>query len=240
MLSDTSTGAFVTDRRVRTIGWLRLGSSRAYAMFRNAKPMRCLWFARTIGMVIAVPIVAFGQEPRSNLGLPAVAAIGVHAGFARLERSTNGEEAGLLLDLGWLRGRRIRLQGEVAFLRASLTEHLTLEDSTFSGSYFDLSVGATALWLIAGDSRVSPYALAGFAVHALSSAFQNSVLDQRYNANRFGSHVGAGLRVRLGSSRQALFAEARRVIADQVDRTVVRFGIIVLMNDLYHRISSVR
>lgn len=189
---------------------------------------------------MAIPIVAFGQVPSSNLGLPAVAAIGVHGGFARLERSTRGEEAGLLLDLGWLRGRGLRLQGEVAFLRASLTEHLSLEDSTFSGNYFDLSLGATAVWLIAGDSRASPYALAGFAVHALSSAFGNSVLDQRYNANRFGSHVGAGLRVRIGSSRQAVFAEARRVIADQVDRTVVRFGVLVLMNDLYHRISPVR
>jgi hypothetical protein len=191
-------------------------------------------------LVTAVPIVAFGQVASSNLGLPAVAAIGVHGGFARLERSSNGDEAGLLLDLGWLRGRKIRLQGEVAFLRASLTEHLALEDSTFSGEYFDLSAGATAVWLIAGDSRVSPYALAGVAVHALSSAFQNSVLDQRYNANRFGSHIGAGLRLRLGSSRQALFAEARRIIADEVDRTVVRFGVLVLMNDLYHRISPVR
>ena len=191
-------------------------------------------------MVIGIPIVAVGQEPSSNIGLPAVAAIGVHAGFARLERSSKGEEAGVLLDLGWLRGRRIRLQGEVAFLRASLTEHLQLEDSTFTGDYFDLSAGATAVWLIAGDAKVSPYALAGFAVHALSSAFGNSVLDQRYNANRFGSHIGAGLRLRIGSSRQAIFAEARRVIADQVDRTVVRFGTLVLFNDLYHRVSSVR
>ena len=209
-------------------------------MFRLAVPMKGLWVTRAIGMVMAIPIVAFGQVPSSNLGLPAVAAIGVHAGFAKLERSTDGQEAGLLLDLGWLRGRRIRLQGEVAFLRAALTEYMTLEDSTFSGDYYDLSVGATAVWLIAGDSRVSPYALAGFAVHALSSAFQNSVLDLRYNANRFGSHIGAGLRVRLGSSRQAVFAEARRVIADEVDRTVVRFGVMVLMNDLYHRITSVR
>ena len=232
MLSDTSMGAFVTVSV--------LGSSRAHPMFRHAMPMKRRWFATTLGMVMAIPIVAVGQEPSSNLGLPAVAAIGVHGGFARLERSTNGEEAGLLLDLGWLRGRGIRLHGEVAFLRASLTEHMALEDSTFSGNYFDLSAGATAVWLIAGDSRVSPYALAGFAVHALSSAFENSVLDQRYNANRFGSHVGAGLRVRLGSSRQAVFAEARRVIADHVDRTTVRFGILVLMNDLYLRISSIR
>ena len=209
-------------------------------MFRHALPMKRRWFASSVGMVMAIPIVGLAQVPSSNLGLPAVAALGVHGGFARLERSTKGEEGGLLLDLGWLRGRGLRLQGEVAFLRASLTEHVPLEDSTFTGNYFDLSAGASAVWLISRDSRVSPYALAGFAVHALSSAFNNSVLDQRYNANRFGSHIGAGFRVRIGSSRQAVYAEARRVIADQVDRTVVRFGLLVLMNDLHHRISSVR
>ena len=240
MLSDTSMGAFVTDRRARTVRWLRLGSSRAYAMFRHAKPMKCRWFVRTVGMVIAVPIVAFGQEPRSNVGLPAVAAIGLHAGFARLERSTNGEEAGLLLDLGWLRGRGIRLQGEVAFLRASLTEHLPLEDSTFTGNYFDLSAGVSSVWLASTEAKVSPYVLAGLAVHALSSAFQTVLLDQRYNANRFGSHIGAGLRLRFGASRQAVFVEVRRVIADEVDRTSLRFGGLVLMGDLYRRFSAIR
>jgi hypothetical protein len=70
-------------------------------------------------------------------------------------------------------------------------------------------------------------------VHALSSAFQTSVLDQRYNANRFGSHIGAGIRARLGQSRNALFVEARRIIADEVDRTVFRLGGLVLLGDLY-------
>jgi hypothetical protein len=169
-----------------------------------------------------------------------VAAVGFHGGFARLERSSKGEEAGLLLDLGWVRGRSVRLQGEVAFLRATLTETLVVEDSTFHGDYFDLSAGVSAIWLASADAGVSPYALVGAAVHALSSTFGNSVLDQRYNANRFGSHVGAGIRLRIGSSRQALFAEARRVIADHVDRTEVRFGGLVLMGDLYRRTTGNR
>jgi hypothetical protein len=189
---------------------------------------------------MAVPVLARAQEPSSNLGLPAVAAIGFYGGFARLERSSEGQEGGVLLDLGWLRGRSIRLQGEVAFLRATLTEYMELEDSTFHGPYFDLSAGATAVWLSSADHRVSPYVLAGVAVHALSSAFENSVLDQRYNANRFGSHIGVGMRVRFGASRQALFVEARRVIADQVDRTVIRAGGLVLMGDLFRRWSPIR
>lgn len=202
------------------------------------------WLTRAAGIFITVPLVSVAaQEPVSNLGLTAVSAVGFHGGFARLERSSDGQEAGLLLDLGWLRGRSVRLQGEVAFLRGSLTETLFLEDflkdSTFQGDYFDLSAGVSVLWLASTNGRVSPYAVAGFAVHALSSTFGNSELDLRYNTNRFGSHVGAGVRLRLGS-RQALFAEARRIIADEVNRTVVRFGGMVLLGDLYRGTARIR
>jgi hypothetical protein len=192
-------------------------------------------------MVMSVPIVATAQAvPSSNLGLPAIAAIGVHGGFARLERSSNGAEAGLLVDLGWMRGRSIRLHAELSFLRASLTEYVELEDSTFQGNYFDLSAGVSSVWLASTEGRVSPYALAGVAVHALSSAFETALLDERYNTNRFGSHIGAGLRVRFGSSRQALFVEVRRIIANEVDRTAVRVGGQVLMGDLHRRFSTIR
>lgn len=202
--------------------------------------LRLSSLVRTIQMVMSVPIVATAQEPSSNLGLPAIATIGVHGGFARLERSTEGAEGGVVVDLGWLRGRSVRLHAEVSFLRASLTEYVELEDSTFRGNYFDLSAGVSSVWLATTEGKVSPYVLAGLAVHALSSAFQTAVLDQRYNTNRFGSHLGAGLRMRVGASRQALFVEVRRVIANEVDRTAVRFGGLVLMGDLYRRFSGIR
>ena len=115
----------------------------------------------------------------------------------------------------------------------TLTEFVEVEDSTFRGAYYDLSGSLSMIWLMGHDSRVSPYALAGLSVHALSSAFQIAVLDRRYNANRFGSHIGAGVRVRVGGARQALFVEARRVIADEVDRTVFRLGGLVLLGDLH-------
>ena len=206
---------------------------------------RLAWLTRATGLLITVPLVSAAAQasaPVSYLGLPAVSAVGFHGGIARLERSSKGQVAGVLLDLGWLRGRKVRLQGEVAFMRASLTETVTIleEDSTFQGNYFDLTAGASAIWLASIDGKVSPYVLAGFAVHALSSAFSTPVLDLRYNANRFGSHVGAGIRLRLGSSRQTLFAEARRIIADEVDRTEVRFGGMLLMGDLYRSRAGIR
>lgn len=191
-------------------------------------------FSLTV-LVIRIPSEASAQIPSANIGLHAVGAVGVYGGPARLERSSHGQEGGLLLDLGWLRGRSLRLHGEVSILRASLTEFVEQEDSTFHGDYYDLSGNVTAVWLTSHNARVSPYALAGLSIHALSSAFHTVVLDRRYNANRFGSHIGAGLRLRLGESRQVMFLEGRRIIADEVDRSVLRFGALVLMGDLFVR-----
>jgi hypothetical protein len=195
------------------------------------------WWRLWITVALFAPTVASAQEPSTNLGLSAVGALGIHGGVALLERASEGPEGGFLLDLGWMGGRSVRLQGEVAMLNASLTETLIMSDDTeetFVGKYFALSVGVSTVWLANRDGRVSPYALAGFAVHALSSAFRNPVLDARYNANRFGSHIGAGIRVRVGA-RTGLYAEARRIIADEVDRTVIRVGALALFGDLYRR-----
>lgn len=199
---------------------------------------RARWFrAIALGLLPACGLTQAGAQglPRSNLGLPAVSAIGLYGGGARLERASDGVEAGGFVDLGRMWGRSLRLQGEVGMVRASLAEYVEVEDSTYTGHYLDFSVDVTGLWLASPDGKASPYVLAGIGVHALSSAFGTLVLDQRYNTNRFGSHVGAGMRVRLGGRglfQPALFVEARRVIADEVDRTVFRAGLLTLFGDL--------
>jgi hypothetical protein len=167
--------------------------------------------------------------------MTAFGGVGLHVGYAQLERSSEGQELGALMDLGWMRGRGVRLQAEVSFLRATLTETVAdpfLEDSTFHGNYFDLTAGVSAVGLLSPDGKVSPYALAGVAVHALSSTFGSPLLDARYNANRFGTHLGAGLRFRSGS-RQAFYAELRHTLADEVNRTVIRVGGMALFGDLH-------
>ena len=151
-----------------------------------------------------------------------------------MERSSDGLEAGAVLDLGWIKGRSVRLQAEGAILRARLVEFIEVEDSTYRGDYLDLSAGASLVWMAGPDRIVSPYVLAGFAVHALSSTFGTLVLDRRYNTNRFGSHAGAGVRLRIGRGR-AMFAEGRRIITDEADRTVVRLGGLLLLGDLRRR-----
>ena len=200
---------------------------------------RRTWILGVASLLVALPRIVRAQDPGSHLGLTAVAAVGLHGGYAQMERHSDGQEVGVLLDLGWMRGRGVRLQAEFAFLRSTLTEFVVLEDSTFNGKYFDLSGGVSAIWLATPNGQVSPYALGGIAVHALSSTFGSPLLDARYNANRLGSHVGGGVRVRFGS-RQSLYAEIRRVLADDVNRTAFRIGGMLLFGDLYRTTQGAR
>jgi hypothetical protein len=189
-------------------------------------------------LLALVAATARGQEPlKSNIGIAAVGALGVHGGPVSMERDVSGFEAGAFLDLGWFRTPRLRVQAEVAFLHGTLTETVVVEDSTYRGPLYDLSGAVSFTLLPAGPrSRLAPYLVAGVAVHALSSTFGTLVLDQRYNANPFGIHGGAGLRLRLTpEGRVGLWAEWRGTVAENVNRTTVRGGLMVLFNDLAAR-----
>ena len=130
--------------------------------------------AAVFACLATAPLAGHAQTPRSHLGLTAFGGMGLHVGYAQLERSSNGQEIGGLLDVGWMRGRGVRLQAEFSFLRAALTETVSdpfLEDSTYHGNYFDLTGGVSVVGLLSPDGKVSPYALAGLAGLALSRAF---------------------------------------------------------------------
>jgi len=151
-----------------------------------------------------------------------------------MERHSRGGEGGVIVDVGWLHGRGLRLQAELGLLRAGLTEYIAVEDETYSGNYWDLTGSLVAVALAGGpDRQLAPYLLGGIGVHALSSPLSQRDLVQRYNANRFGSQVGVGVRWRLGATgRRGAYLEARRVVADEVTRTVVRAGALVFLGDL--------
>jgi hypothetical protein len=193
-------------------------------------------------LVVAGQLVAGGgpraaaaqDQPRSRIGLAHIGAIGMHVGAASIEHSADGFEGGAWIDLGWIRTPRIRLQGEVSFLRGSLTEFVRATDSTFSGAFYDLTSSVDAVVLMRDPAaRVVPYLAAGVGVHALSSAFGDLSLDRRYNTNPFGSHAAAGLRVSLSASgRNAISLELRTSLAENVNRTSARVGGMVLFGDL--------
>lgn len=200
------------------------------------------WPTRALSLVVGI-VALSGLTPRdsraqtessSNLGIGGASALGFQLGYPRVERSPGSFEAGAFLDLGWIHAPRFRLQGEVDFLRASLTERVEVEDTTFRGVFYDLTAAVSVVALAGSPTqRLVPYLTAGIGVHGLSSAFGTRAIDKRYNANPFGSHLGVGLRLWLsGRGRNGAFVEARRVVAENVNRTSVRGGAMVFFRDL--------
>lgn len=188
------------------------------------------WVAAWIGLG-ALPLPALAQ---ASLGLASVGAVGVHVGTTRAEYDAEGPEGGVLVDFGWVRVPSLRLQGEVALLRATLTERIEVEDRTYRDHFYDLTGSLSLVAMLRDAGRLAiPYVTVGIGVHALSSSFGSIPIDRRFNANPFGSHAGAGLRLRLGAAGgRAVFVELRRTIAEHVDRTSLRAGGLILFNDL--------
>lgn len=189
---------------------------------------------RGLALCLVLSAAPLGAQMPTSIGLSSIGAAGVHAGATRVERGAKGGEFGVLVDFGWFRSASLRLQGEVALMRATLTERVDIEDRTYRDHFFDLtgSLSLVAQLRDAG-SGVVPYATVGIGVHALSSSFGSTPIDRRYNGNPFGSHAGAGLRVRAGrGGSRAVFVEARRTIAEHVDRSTLRLGFLGLFHDL--------
>ena len=182
------------------------------------------------------------QHPGSQVGIAHIGALVVHAGAASVEHSADGVEAGLAIDLGWIGSPRLRLQGELSLLRGTLTERVEIIDSTFSGEFFDLTPSVGLVLLLRGPSaRIAPYLSAGIGVHALSSAFGTFALDRRYNANPFGAHAGAGVRLWLsGSGRNGLSFEVLASTAANVNRTSARVGGLLFFGDLVRPVRRTR
>ena len=194
-----------------------------------------------IGRLASLILVGFApsasaaqNSSTSHVGVSGIAALGALVGGEVVEGKSHAGEVGAFMDLGWVRTPRLRLQGEVEFLRARLRQYVLVQDTTFDGPFFDLSATVSAV-LLGGNEhqRFVPYLDGGVGVHALSSTFGTLVLDRLYNANPFGFHVGAGARVwTSGSGRNGMFVEVRRVIAEAVNRSSVRVGGMVFYRDL--------
>ncbi len=203
------------------------------------RPPACALLVLLACAIASAPALALAQggnddSATSRLGVTGIGALGAHVGVISMERSIHGVEGGLLMDLGWMHTRRLRLQGEVEYLGARYSEFVEVDDRTYRSPISDFSVAVTAIYALrTGSARTVPYLSAGIGVHALSSAFGTAVIDRRYNANPFGSLVGIGLRQWRGDGgRSGLFIEARRVIAENVDRWSLRIGALAFYRDL--------
>ncbi|MBC7897744.1 MAG: hypothetical protein H7066_20160 [Cytophagaceae bacterium] len=166
-----------------------------------------------------------------------IGALGLHVGYARVDRGVDAAEASATLDLGHFSSSRVRLSAEAAFLRAfPHREFVVAEDTTYRDVFYDLS-GHIDLQLLMRDPAKTavPYLSFGVGVHALTSSFGAPPIDLRYNTNVFGLKAATGLRIRLRGGRTALVVEGAALLSKAVSRSRVRIGTEWLFGDLRRR-----
>ncbi|HEY8795460.1 MAG TPA: outer membrane beta-barrel protein [Gemmatimonadaceae bacterium] len=169
---------------------------------------------------------AHAQEEHAHLG---VDRLGSFLSWAWTDHAQHGYEIGADLDIGSVFSPRFRLAVGLNYFHANIDRRDHLGDPV-NGTFHDFSVHAEASYEIARIDRFGPYVGAGVGVHWRGSHIDDDIDNtaRLYKGAVVGGDFFGGTTFALSKSRRySLYAEARRVEAQNVERTLARLGIIV-------------
>ena len=180
-----------------------------------------------VAMLAAVAPHAGAQEQeRAHLG---VDRLGSFLSWAWTDHGRHGHELGADLDIGSIFSPRLRLAVGLNYFHANIDrrDHL---GQPVDGTFHDFSVHAEASYEIVRIGRLGPYVGAGVGVHWRGSDISNDIDNtaRLYKGAVVGGDFFGGTTFALSQSRRySLYAEARRVEAQNVGRSLARLGIII-------------
>lgn len=166
------------------------------------------------------------EEEHAHLG---VDRLGSFLSWAWTDHAKSGHEIGADLDIGSVFSPKLRLAVGLNYFHADIDRRDHLGDP-ITGTFHDFSVHAEASYEIARIDRFGPYLGAGVGVHWRGSHIDPDIDDtgRLYRGAVVGADFFGGTTFALSTSRRySLYAEARRVEAQHVERTLARLGIIV-------------
>jgi outer membrane protein W len=169
---------------------------------------------------------ALAQEEHAHLG---VDRLGSFLSWAWTDHAKHGREIGADLDIGSVFSPKLRLAVGLNYFHADIDRRDHLGDPVI-GTFHDFSVHAEASYEIARIDRFGPYVGAGVGVHWRASHINDDIDNtaRLYKGAVVGGDFFGGTTFALSKSRRfSLYAEARRVEAQNVERTLARLGIIV-------------
>ena len=186
----------------------------------------------TLALMVAVLLAgtaarAHAQEPEhAHLG---VDRLGSFLSWAWTDHGKHGHELGADLDIGSIFSPRLRLAVGLNYFHADIDRRDHLGDPV-DGTFHDFSVHAEASYEIVRIGRLGPYVGAGVGVHWRGSSIDNDIDNtaRLYKGAVVGGDFFGGTTFALTQSRRySLYAEARRVEAQNVERSLARIGIII-------------
>jgi hypothetical protein len=177
-------------------------------------------------LALGAPRAHAQEQERAHLG---VDRLGSFLSWAWTDHGRRGHELGADLDIGSIISPKLRLAVGLNYFHADIDRRDHLGDPV-DGTFHDFSVHAEASYEIARIGRLGPYVGAGMGVHWRGSSIDNDVDNtaRLYKGAVLGGDFFGGTTFALTQSRRySLYAEARRVEAQNVERTLARLGIII-------------
>jgi hypothetical protein len=191
--------------------------------------------AKVRALTIAVAVVSFAWAPRAHaqqqqeqahLGVDRV---GSFLSWAWTDHGKQGHELGADLDIGSIFTPKFRLSVGLNYFHADIDRRDHLGDPIV-GTFHDFSVHAEGSYEIVRIGRLGPYVGAGVGVHWRGSHIDDDVDNtaRLYKGAVIGGDFFGGTTFALTQSRRfSLYAEGRRVEAQNVERSLARLGIII-------------
>lgn len=183
--------------------------------------------ALVVAALIATATGARAQEQEhAHLG---VDRLGSFLSWAWTDHGTHGHEFGADVDIGSVFSPKLRLSVGLNYFHADIDRTNHLGDPV-GGTFHDFSIHGEASYEILRVGRLGPYVGAGVGVHWRGSSIDNDVDNtaRLYKGAVLGGDFFGGTTFALTQSRRySLYAEARRVEAQNVERSLARVGIII-------------
>jgi hypothetical protein len=177
-------------------------------------------------LVAAAPRARAQEKERAHLG---VDRLGSFLSWAWTDHGRHGHELGADLDIGSIFSPRLRLAVGLNYFHADIDRRNHLGEPV-DGTFHDFSVHAEASYEILRIGRLGPYVGAGLGVHWRGSDINDDIDNtaRLYKGAVVGGDFFGGTTFALTQSRRySLYAEARRVEAQNVGRSLARLGIII-------------
>jgi hypothetical protein len=177
-------------------------------------------------LVAAAPRARAQEKERAHLG---VDRLGSFLSWAWTDHGKHGHELGADVDIGSVVSPNLRLSVGLNYFHADIDrrDHL---GNPVDGTFHDFSLHAEASYEILRIGRLGPYVGGGVGVHWRGSSIDNDVDNtaRLYKGAVIGGDFFGGTTFALTQSRRySLYAEARRVEAENVARSLARLGIII-------------
>jgi opacity protein-like surface antigen len=177
-------------------------------------------------LCLAAPRASAQQQEHAHLGIDR---IGSFLSWAWTDNGKHGHELGADLDIGSVFTPKLRLSVGLNYFHADIDRRDHFGDPV-DGTFHDFSVHAEASYEVLRIDRFGPYVGAGVGVHFRGSDINNDVDNtaRLYKGAVVGADLFGGTTFALTKSRRySLYAEARRVEAQNVERTLARLGLII-------------